>query len=68
MLEKYSTAIYDFTMAIKFDNYQTLFTRMALGNRGIAKLSIGEDGCEDLKKAIAEGNKNVKSIFNEYCY
>jgi len=67
MLEKYSTAIYDFTMAIKFDNYQTEFTGMALGNRGIAKLSIGEDGCEDLKKAIAEGNLNVKSIFYEYC-
>ena len=67
MLEKYSTAIYDFTMTIKFDNYQTEFTGMALGNRGIAKLSIGEDGCEDLKKAIEEGNQNVKSIFYEYC-
>jgi len=67
MLEKYSTAIYDFTMTIKFDNYQTEFTGMALGNRGISKLSIGEDGCEDLKKAIEEGNQNVKSIFYEYC-
>jgi hypothetical protein len=67
MLEQYSSAIEDFTMTIKYDNYQTEYTNMALGNRGIAKLSIEQDGCIDLKKAIEEGNTKIKSIYYEYC-
>lgn len=67
LLENYKDAIDDFTAVIKYDNYQTEFTNMALGNRGIAKLSINEDGCADLKKAIEEGNDKVKLIYKEYC-
>ncbi|MEC7783962.1 MAG: tetratricopeptide repeat protein [Bacteroidota bacterium] len=65
--ENYEEAIKDFTSVIKYDNYQTEFTNMALGNRGIAKLKINQDGCADLKKAIEEGNDNVKLIFKGYC-
>jgi len=67
MLEQYESAINDFTLTIKYDNYQTEYTNMALGNRGISKLSIGQNGCGDLKKAIEEGNTKVKSLYNEYC-
>jgi len=67
LLENYKDAIKDFTSVIKYDNYQTEFTNMALGNRGIAKLSINEDGCSDLKKAIEEGNDKIKSIYKQYC-
>lgn len=67
LLENYEDAIRDFTSVIKYDNYQTEFTNMALGNRGIAKLNINQDGCVDLKKAINEGNDKVKSIYKEYC-
>jgi tetratricopeptide (TPR) repeat protein len=67
MLEQYSNAIEDFTMTIKYDNYQTEYTNMALGNRGIAKLSIEQDGCDDLKRAIEEGNTRVETIYYEYC-
>ncbi len=67
ILENYNDAIEDFTSVIKYDNYQTEFTNMALGNRGIAKLHINEDGCIDLKKAMEEGNDKVKAIYKEYC-
>lgn len=67
LLENYENAIKDFTSVIKYDNYQTGFTNMALGNRGIAKLNINQNGCADLKKAIEEGNDKVKSIYKEYC-
>lgn len=67
LLENYNEAIKDFSSVIKYDNFQTEFTNMALGNRGIAKLSINEDGCTDLRKAIEEGNNKVKSILKEYC-
>jgi len=67
LLEDYTGAIADFTMTIKYDNYTTEFSNMALGNRGIAKLSLGQDGCPDIKKAIALGNKNVLKVYNEYC-
>lgn len=66
-LEDYAGAIPDFTMTIKYDNYNTEFTNMAFGNRGIAKLSIGQDGCPDLKKAMELGNKNVSQVYYEYC-
>ncbi len=67
LLEKFPSAIDDFTMTIKHDNYQTEYTNMALGNRGIAKLSSGINGCDDLKKAIEGGNTKVKSIYYENC-
>jgi tetratricopeptide (TPR) repeat protein len=67
LLEDYTGAIADFTMTIKYDNYNTEFSNMALGNRGIAKLSLGQDGCPDIKKAIELGNKNVLKVYNEYC-
>jgi tetratricopeptide (TPR) repeat protein len=66
-IDDYSGAISDFTQTIKFDNYNTEFTNMAFGNRGIAKLSLGQDGCPDLKKAIELGNKNVYQFYNENC-
>lgn len=67
IMEDYSGAIADFTMTIKYDNYNTDFSNMALGNRGIAKLSLGQDGCADIKKAIELGNKNVYKVYNSYC-
>nr|MBK9653145.1 hypothetical protein [Bacteroidota bacterium] len=63
----YKAAISDFTFAIKYDNYNTTLTSMALGNRGIAKLNLGIDGCLDLKKAVELGNKNISSLYNESC-
>jgi tetratricopeptide (TPR) repeat protein len=67
LLEEYQLAINDFTQTIKYDNYNTEFTNMALGNRGIAKFAIGQNGCDDLKKAIDNGNVNVVSAYNQYC-
>jgi tetratricopeptide (TPR) repeat protein len=67
LLEDYTGAIADFTMTIKYDNYNTEFSNMALGNRGIAKLTLGQDGCPDIKKAVELGNKNVLKVYNEYC-
>ena len=67
LLEEFRLAISDFTQTIKYDNYNTEFTNMALGNRGIAKFSIGQNGCEDLKKAIENGNANVTNAYNQYC-
>jgi tetratricopeptide (TPR) repeat protein len=67
MLEEYQLAINDFTMTIKYDNYNTEFSQMALGNRGIAKIALGQSGCADLKKAIELGNSNVVQTFNKYC-
>ncbi len=66
-IEDYSDAIVDFTQTIKYDNYNTEYTKMAFGNRGLAKLSIGLDGCPDLIKAIELGNINLKSAFKELC-
>jgi hypothetical protein len=57
----------DFTQTVKYDNYNTEFSIMALGNRGVAKLSLGQDGFPDLKKAIELGNKNVIQAYNELC-
>ena len=67
MLEEYQLAINDFTMTIKYDNYNTEFTQMALGNRGVAKIALGQSGCADLKKAIELGNSNVVQAYNQYC-
>lgn len=67
LLKDYVGAITDFTMTIKYDNFNTEFSNMALGNRGIAKLSLGQDGCPDIKKAIELGNKNISKVYNEYC-
>ena len=67
LTEDYIGAISDFTMVIKYDNYNTEFSNMALGNRGIAKITIGQDGCADLKKAIELGNKNIASFYAENC-
>lgn len=66
-IDDYASAITDFTMTIKYDNYNTEFTNMAFGNRGIAKLSIGQDGCPDLKKAIDLGNKSVSQFYYQNC-
>jgi tetratricopeptide (TPR) repeat protein len=66
-IDDYAGAILDFTQKIKYDNYNTEFTNMVLGNRSIAKLSLGQDGCPDLKKAIELGNKNVIQAYNELC-
>ncbi|QJD80209.1 tetratricopeptide repeat protein [Spirosoma rhododendri] len=67
LLEDYTGAIIDFTMTIKYDNYNTEFSSMALGNRGIAKVFLGQDGCLDLKKSIELGNQNAHKFYNEYC-
>jgi tetratricopeptide (TPR) repeat protein len=67
LLEDYSGAIPDFTMTIKYDNYNTEFTNMALGNRGIAKMSLEQNGCPDLKNAIDHGNRSVINTYNQYC-
>ena len=52
---------------IKYDNYNTEFSSMALGNRGVSKLAIGQDGCADMKKAIELGNKNIVETYITYC-
>ena len=67
LLEDYSGAIADFTSTIKYDNYNTEFSSMALGNRGVSKLAIGQDGCADMKKAIELGNKNIVETYITYC-
>jgi tetratricopeptide (TPR) repeat protein len=67
LLDDYQGAIDDYTMTIKYDNYNTEFSNMAIGNRGIAKLYLGQDGCTDIKKAIELGNKSVLEAYNEYC-
>lgn len=66
-IEDYAGAIFDFTQTIKIDNYNSEFTNMALGNRGIAKFMLDQDGCPDLKKAIELGNKSVINAYNEVC-
>lgn len=66
-IDDFQGAINDFTLTIKYDNYQTEFSQMALGNRGFAKLSINQDGCPDLKKAIDAGNTKVLQLFSQYC-
>ena len=66
-IDDFQGAINDFTLTIKYDNYQTEFSQMALGNRGIAKFSINQDGCPDLKKAIDAGNTKVLQVFSQYC-
>ena len=63
----YASAIADFTMTIKYDNNATESSSMAFGNRGIAKLSLQQDGCPDIKKAIDLGNKNMSKFYIEYC-
>lgn len=67
LIKDYTKAIMDFTLVIKYDNYNTEFTAMAIGNRGIAKINIGQDGCPDLKKAIELGNMNVSQFCSENC-
>ena len=67
LMEDYSGAIIDFTMTIKYDNSNSDFSNMAYGNRGIAKIALGQDGCLDLKKAMELGNKSVIKIYTEYC-
>lgn len=66
-LEDYAGAIVDYTATIKFDNYNSDFTNMAFGNRGLAKLSIDQDGCPDLKKAMELGNRQVVDAYNQLC-
>jgi len=67
LLEDYSGAILDFDIVIKLDNFNTEYSAMALGNRGIAKLILGQDGCADLKKAIEIGNQNALNYYTKYC-
>lgn len=67
MLDDNKKAIIDFTEVIKLDKNKTEYTNMALGNRGLAKLNLGQDFCIDLKKAIELGNKDVVKIYNQYC-
>jgi len=66
-IEDYLGAIEDFTNTIKYDNYNTEFTQMALGNRGVAKIALGQPGCADLRKAIELGNSKVVQIYRENC-
>lgn len=66
-IEDYVGAIFDFDQVIKFDNYNTEFTNMALGNRGIAKIAIGQNGCPDLKRAIELGNQVVIGTYHKIC-
>lgn len=66
-IEDYTGAISDFTETIKYDNYNTELSSMALGNRGLSKLMLDQNGCPDLKKAIELGNKNVINAYNEVC-
>ena len=54
-----------YNLAIKYDNYNSEYSNMALGNRGLAKLSINKDGCVDLRKAYELGNRSVFSIIKE---
>ena len=67
LIEDFAGAIIDFTMTIKYDNYNTEFSNMALGNRGIAKMSLRQNGCADLRKAIELGNRSVNKFYDEYC-
>ncbi len=67
LLEDYTGAIADFTMAIKYDNYTSEISNMALGNRGLAKLALGQDCCPDFKRAIELGNKSASKVYNDYC-
>jgi tetratricopeptide (TPR) repeat protein len=67
LLVDYNGAISDYTMTIKYDNYTTEISNIALGNRGVAKLSLGQDGCPDIIRAIELGNKNVQKVYNQYC-
>ncbi len=69
LINEFEGAIDDFTQVVKYDNYNSKITTIALGNRGIAKFSINKDGCSDLKKAIDLGseNKNVYEFYNKYC-
>lgn len=67
LIEDFAGAVIDFTMTIKYDNYNTEFSNMALGNRGIAKMSLGQNGCSDLKKSIELGNQSVYKFYIEYC-
>lgn len=67
MQEDFLQAIDDFTLTIKYDNYGSNYTSMALGNRGIAKISIELDGCDDLKEALRLGNNKVLSLINQFC-
>ncbi len=67
IIKDYAKAIMDFTLVIKYDNYNTEFTAMALGYRCVAKINIGKDGCPDFKKAIELCNVNVSQFLSENC-
>jgi tetratricopeptide (TPR) repeat protein len=60
-------AINDFTLVIELDNNATSMTKIALGNRGFAKITLHQDGCQDLKRAIKLGNESVIEFFKKNC-
>ncbi len=66
-LKDYKSAIEDFNKTIAIDNYKTEYTMMALGNRGIAKINLKQDGCSDLKESKKLGNNSLNEIINQYC-
>ena len=66
-LQDYKGAIEDFNKTIEFDNYKSEFTIIAIGNRGIAKLNLNQDGCKDLKESINLGNLEIMEIFKQNC-
>lgn len=66
-MKDYTAAIEDLNKAIELDNYKTVLTTLAFGNRGVAKLYLNQDGCEDLKESIKLGNKGLTDSYNKYC-
>lgn len=60
-------AIDDFEKAIKFDNYISYFTPIAIGNKGLAMLTLRKEGCPYLKESIDLGNQNVIEIYKNNC-
>jgi tetratricopeptide (TPR) repeat protein len=60
-------AIYDFTNAIKIDNFSTEITRVAYKNRGTAYFSVGQNGCDDLNKSKELGDVSVSKLISQYC-
>jgi tetratricopeptide (TPR) repeat protein len=60
-------AIDDFVKVIKFDNYISYFSSIAIGNKGLAMLTLRQDGCPYLKEAIDLGNQKVIEIYKNTC-
>lgn len=64
LLEKWRSAIEDYTKAIEYDSKYALAYHM----REIAKLVLGDSGgCSDLKKATDLGELAAKEDLKKYC-